>query len=78
MILRIWQDARKFKGEIFLGYCMLYPVKRFAIEFLRADNPRILAGLTISQIISVFVFVIAFAIFFKRRAIWKETSTDLR
>jgi len=78
VILRIWQDARKFKGEIFLGYCMLYPVKRFAIEFLRADNPRILAGLTISQVISVFVFVIAFAIFFKRRAIWKETSTDLR
>jgi len=76
--LRLWQDARKFKGEIFLGYCMLYSVKRFAIEFLRADNPRMLAGLTISQVISVFVFILASVIFIKRMVIWKETNTDSR
>lgn len=76
--LRLWQDARKFKAEIFLGYCMLYSIKRFAIEFLRADNPRILGGLTISQIISVFVFTLTLTLFIKRRAIWKEINTDLK
>lgn len=67
LVLRFWQDSRKFKGEIFLGYCMLYSAKRFAIEFIRADNPRIFACFTVSQIISIFVFTLAFGLFIRLR-----------
>ena len=75
LALRFWQDARKFNGEIFLGYCMLYTVKRFVIEFIRADNPRIFICFTISQIISIFVFMLALGLFIKRRSLWKEKNT---
>ena len=63
VILLIWQNRRRFIGEIALAYCILYSSKRFVMEFLRADNPKILLGLTISQIISVVIFVVTLAIF---------------
>jgi len=70
--LRIAQDRRRFKGEIFLGYCMLYSVKRFAVEFLRGDNIRVLAGLTLSQLISGVIFVIASIAFMYKFILWKK------
>lgn len=72
IILRVWQDRRRFGGEIFLGYCMLYSFKRFIVEFLRSDSPRILFGLTISQILSIAVFIIAAALFLKKAGGWKK------
>ena len=75
-ILRIWQESPHFKGEIFLAYCMLYPLKRFAIEFLRGDNPKMFFGMTISQVISVAVFLAALAIFTYKRAEWKRYLTS--
>lgn len=71
VILRLWQDRRHFAGEIFLGYCILYSAKRFSIEFLRGDNPRIILGLTISQVISVVVFALAAALFIQKMIRWK-------
>ncbi len=72
VILRVWQDRRRFEGEIGLGYCMLYSFKRFIVEFLRADNPKILFGLTISQLLSIVVFIIAMALFLKKAGEWKK------
>lgn len=72
-ILRIWQDRRHFIGEIFLGYCLLYSVKRFIIEFFRGDNPRIFHGLTISQLISVAIFIVCFGLFIYRCLKWKHS-----
>ena len=63
VILLIWQDRRRFVGEIALAYCVLYSSKRFIMEFLRGDNPKMLLGLTISQIISASLFIVALAIF---------------
>jgi phosphatidylglycerol:prolipoprotein diacylglycerol transferase len=71
-VLRIWQELPHFKGEIFLGYCMLYPLKRFGVEFFRGDNPREYFGMTISQAISFAVFVAAIAIFVRKRMEWKK------
>lgn len=71
-LLSLWQDKRHFVGEIFLGYCILYSSKRFLIEFLRGDNPKILFGLTVSQVVSVFVFLIALRLFVKKMAQWKK------
>lgn len=72
VILRLWQDRRRFIGEIFLGYCMLYAGKRFVIEFFRGDNPRIFASLTISQAISIVLFTAAAAVFISRSNRWKK------
>lgn len=70
--LRLWQDLPHFKGGIFTGYCLLYSLKRFSIEFFRGDNPEIAYGLTLSQIISVFVFGAALIIFLYKGRQWKK------
>jgi len=72
VILRSWQDLPHFKGGIFLGYCALYSLKRFCVEFLRGDNPKIIYSLTLSQAISAFVFIIAIAAFIYKGRQWKR------
>lgn len=72
IILKVWQDRRRFCGEIFLGYCMLYPAERFAVEFLRGDNPKLGLGLTVSQWISLVILAAAVVIFICRKISWKK------
>ena len=72
VILRIWQEHRHFKGEIFLGYCAIYSIKRFVLEFMRGDNPGIFLGFTISQVISLVVFVFSVGILITMAATWKK------
>jgi phosphatidylglycerol:prolipoprotein diacylglycerol transferase len=43
-------------GRVLLLYLIGYSVFRFLIEFLRGDNPVFLAGLTVSQVISLVIF----------------------
>lgn len=74
VILRLWQDRRTFSGEIFLGYCILYSSKRFLMEFLRGDNPRIFYGFTLSQTISIVILVVSFGIFLNRLIKWKRNA----
>jgi phosphatidylglycerol:prolipoprotein diacylglycerol transferase len=57
IILRFLQDKPHKRGEIFLAYLFLYSLKRFFIEFWRADNPVIFFGLTLFQLISIVIFV---------------------
>lgn len=66
IILRYWQDRRRFKGDVALGYCLLYALKRFGIEFFRGDNPKIFMGFTISQLISLAVILMAVLILIKK------------
>ncbi|MCX5666860.1 MAG: prolipoprotein diacylglyceryl transferase [Candidatus Omnitrophica bacterium] len=73
VILRIWQKKRHFAGEIFLGYGLLYSVKRFGVEFFRGDYPKILYGLTISQLISIVIFIVCSTTFIYRLLIWKRS-----
>jgi phosphatidylglycerol:prolipoprotein diacylglycerol transferase len=48
----------KYKKGFLLPLAMLsYSVFRFIIEFYRADNPEWFLGMSISQIISIFVFI---------------------
>jgi prolipoprotein diacylglyceryl transferase len=72
-ILRAWQKKRHFTGEIFLGYGLLYSLKRFGVEFFRGDYPKILYGLTISQLISIAIFMICSTIFIYRYKKWKKS-----
>ncbi|MGQ9629052.1 MAG: prolipoprotein diacylglyceryl transferase [bacterium] len=56
---------RKFKGQVFLSYFLLYPVARFFIEIFRAD--RVLWGvLTAGQWISLGVFSVALGLMVSR------------
>ncbi|MDD5595345.1 MAG: prolipoprotein diacylglyceryl transferase [Candidatus Omnitrophica bacterium] len=59
IILRFLQDKPHKEGEVFFTYLLLYSLKRFFIEFWRADNPVIFWGLTLFQILSVIGFFLA-------------------
>lgn len=60
VILRFLQDRPHKEGEIVFVYLLLYSIKRFFIEFWRADNEIIFRGLTLFQIISILIFCAAF------------------
>ncbi|MGE5197679.1 MAG: prolipoprotein diacylglyceryl transferase family protein [Deltaproteobacteria bacterium] len=58
-ITRSAQEKPHREGEIFFLYLLLYAIKRFFIEFWRADNPHIFFGLTLFQILSIILFFLA-------------------
>lgn len=64
-ILRFRQKSKHLPGEIFCGYLFLYSLKRFFMEFLRNDSPRVFHGLTLFQILSLVMFFISLGIFIK-------------
>ncbi len=59
IILRIMQKKNLPAGEVFFTYLLLYSVKRFFIDFLRADNEVIFVGLTLFQLLSIGMFCLA-------------------
>lgn len=67
------RKKQKNHGEIFLASTALYSFFRFFIEFFRAENPVVALGLTLSQIIALFLIT---AIFFVRHKI--NASKKLR
>ncbi len=60
-ILRFLQDRKHPAGEILYSYFFLYSLKRFYIEFLRNDSPRIFYGLTLFQLLSLALFFFSLA-----------------
>ncbi len=59
----VWRK-RNFDGQVFSAYIMLYALLRFAMEFLRGDNPEIVSGLTLPQIISIGMLVFGAGLWF--------------
>jgi len=59
IVLRFLQDRPHRIGEVFFAYLFLYSVKRFFIEFLRADNAAVLYGLTLFQLLSIGIFALS-------------------
>jgi len=78
VVLMMWQRRARFNGEVLLGYCLLYSFKRFFMEFLRGDNPKVLLGLTIFQLISIAVFSAALVIFILKAREWKKKNSPSR
>ena len=70
----LWLHKRKrFSGQVFLAYAMLYAIVRFVIEFYR-DDPRgdiagltTLTGLSSSQMLSILMGVAAVILYFIRK-----------
>lgn len=61
IILRFLQDRPHREGQIIFAYLLLYSLKRFFVEFWRMDNPVIVLGLTLFQIISIVIFCFSLA-----------------
>jgi phosphatidylglycerol---prolipoprotein diacylglyceryl transferase len=59
LVLRFMQNKPRPKGEIFFTYLLLYSIKRFTIEFWRADNEAVFYGLTLFQALSIFLFAVS-------------------
>lgn len=58
----LWIDPRrKFDGQTFWIYVLCYGIARFGLEFFRGDNQPIFGFLTLSQTISIFLFILAVA-----------------
>jgi phosphatidylglycerol:prolipoprotein diacylglycerol transferase len=58
----MWYRKNKTRnGQVAILYALLYAPARFIIEIFRGDNPQVLLGLTISQVISAIVFAGAVA-----------------
>jgi phosphatidylglycerol:prolipoprotein diacylglycerol transferase len=61
---------KKRDGEIFLLFCILYAPMRFYWEILRDDSAPVLYGLTVSQAISIPVFLLALIFLIRGRRQW--------
>jgi phosphatidylglycerol:prolipoprotein diacylglycerol transferase len=63
LLLLAYFPFRRHDGEVFALFLMLYPLHRFLNEMLRADNPPVAFGLTLSQNGSILVFAIGLVFF---------------
>jgi phosphatidylglycerol:prolipoprotein diacylglycerol transferase len=63
IILRSVHERPPFSGFAFGLYLFLFSFQRFFIDFLRADLPRHMFDLTVPQMISAVIFVIALFLF---------------
>jgi phosphatidylglycerol---prolipoprotein diacylglyceryl transferase len=58
-ILRSLQNKPRPQGMIFYCYLLLYSIKRFSVEFWRADSEAFFYGLTLFQVLSIAMFILA-------------------
>lgn len=65
IILRLLQDRPHRQGQIFFVYLLVYSIKRFFIEFWRADNEIIFLRFSLFQIISIIIFCLSLLKLFK-------------
>ena len=68
LILVALRRHQSFKGQLFWTYIFLYSLLRFTVEFFRGDAARgyIVAGVSVSQGISVIIGLAAVAVIAKR------------
>ena len=62
LFLLYMAKKRKFTGQIFLLYGILYSIERFAVEGLRTDSLMFM-GLRTAQIVSILVILVFFVLY---------------
>ncbi|WP_457679892.1 prolipoprotein diacylglyceryl transferase [Thermovibrio sp.] len=67
LILYLIYRRRKFSGEVFAFYLILYGTFRFFIEFVRATPKDILGVLSNNQVISIIMVIVGIGILVVRR-----------
>ena len=58
-------------------FLIFYSSFRFSLEFFREPDPQIgylIIGMTMGQVLSVFLFTIGIGLFFKKK--WKQKNTQ--
>lgn len=58
LVLERVRKKERFSGETFSSFLILYGIHRFLVEFLRADYPPFLFGLTNPQVISIILLIL--------------------
>lgn len=80
LFLLAYEPFAGTEGELWAWLLTLYPVTRFVLEIIRADEPGSYGGLTIAQVFSVGLFFLGIAtwvyILAKRRSLPEEKQTD--
>lgn len=74
-ILILFARKNKIAGRVGALYLILYSVGRFIIEFFRNDFRGSIGFMSTSQFISIFVIVLALALFFRNKW-WKKSSNE--
>jgi phosphatidylglycerol---prolipoprotein diacylglyceryl transferase len=67
--LLVLRDRRKFKGQLFLLYLMLYAIGRFGIEYFRGDLERgfvVEGAISHSQMIAIVIFLAVLVLYIRR------------
>ncbi len=64
-------------GQILSLAFLIYSVFRFFIEFYRGDNPALFLGMTVSQLISIIVFIASLSIIIKIQITHGKTRAKL-
>jgi len=70
-ILLIVASRKKFQGQVFLLYLILYAVLRGTLEMFRGDDRGSIAGLSTSQAISIVVGLTAIVLY-----VWRARSAS--
>lgn len=65
-ILLVVRDRKKFKGEVFLAFIVLYSMSRFLIEFLREDHYLQVLFLDIGQWAYLCIFLVAMGLYMRK------------
>lgn len=73
-ILNAFWKYRGKDGNVLLMFGIVYSVYRFCIEFVRDDNIPLFDSLTISQNISIMVFLCSVILFIKRLKVLKNCT----
>lgn len=64
-----------YKGDLFLGYLIWYPITRFLLEFLRLD-PSPVNGININQTVMLIVAIIAGLALLLRHTVFSKKLAD--
>jgi phosphatidylglycerol:prolipoprotein diacylglycerol transferase len=65
LLLLAYSPFRRRDGELFAVMCSIYPLTRFLVESLRTDEAAVFGtGLTISQVVSTLMLMVAAALWF--------------
>ena len=67
-VLVLISRRKRYDGQVFLWYILLYSVVRAALEFTRGDPRGQIDGISTSQIIAAAAFVSAIILFWRLRA----------
>jgi phosphatidylglycerol:prolipoprotein diacylglycerol transferase len=62
-VLKYLRRVPHIPGSIFVYYLMFASVLRFMVEFVRDDHLLVIAGLSIYQIVCIFIFLVAIYVY---------------